>query len=142
MSYDNSRAVERLVGDVHREINEYYIGPPRDIFWKNDILYVNINLPGFDKDKEIEYKVIGEKRDRGFFDDSAHVLVKAKRKEIDRKVIDVIVENRPIKYDFKIPLHVPLKEDEVPQQCPASYTNGVLSLKIPHKIPGGTAKIT
>jgi len=108
------------IGNKSREFYEFVL-PPVDMYVEHDKLILLIDLPGFAK-KDIRLSL------------EENVLSIQACKEIsDKKVHNMICNQRPNIIDKKIRLPVDIKEEEVNA---AKYEHGVLTVIIPVKKHG------
>ena len=107
----------REIGNRSKEFYEFIL-PPVDMVEDANDLVVMIDLPGFAK-KDIKLRVV------------KNVLsISAKREETEN-IGTVYYKHRPIQIDKKIPLPIPVSDDDELIAGTAKYQDGVVTLKIP-----------
>ena len=107
----------REIGNRSREFYEFIL-PPVDMVEDANDLVVMIDLPGFAK-KDIKLRIV------------KNVLsISAKREEAEN-IGTVYYKHRPIQVDKKIPLPIPVSDDDELIAGTAKYQDGVVTLKIP-----------
>ena len=107
----------REIGNRSREFYEFIL-PPVDMVEDANDLVVMIDLPGFAK-KDIKLRIV------------KNVLsISAKREEAEN-IGTVYYKHRPIQIDKKIPLPIPVSDDDELIAGTAKYQDGVVTLKIP-----------
>jgi len=107
----------REIGNRSKEFYEFIL-PPVDMVEDANDLVVMIDLPGFAK-KDIKLRIV------------KNVLsISAKREETEN-IGTVYYKHRPIQIDKKIPLPIPVSDDDELIAGTAKYQDGVVTLKIP-----------
>jgi HSP20 family protein len=107
----------REISNRSKEFYEFIL-PPVDMVEDANDLVVMIDLPGFAK-KDIKLRIV------------KNVLsISAKREETEN-IGTVYYKHRPIQIDKKIPLPIPVSDDDELIAGTAKYQDGVVTLKIP-----------
>jgi HSP20 family protein len=113
--------VKEFMREISNRSKEFYefILPPIDMVEDANDLVVMIDLPGFAK-KDIKLRII------------RNVLSISANREDTENIGPVYYKHRPLQIDKKIPLPIPVSDDDDEQIAgTAKYQDGVVILKIP-----------
>jgi HSP20 family protein len=112
-----AKEIMKELSNRSRDFYEFVM-PPIDMVEDANDLVVTIDLPGFAK-RDIKLRVIG------------NVLsISAKREEVE-DTGTVYYKHRPIQIDKKIPLPIPVDDENEQIVGTAIYQDGVVTLRIP-----------
>lgn len=107
----------REISNRSKEFYEFIL-PPVDMVEDANDLVVMIDLPGFAK-KDIKLRIV------------KNVLSISAIREETENIGTVYYKHRPIQIDKKIPLPIPVSDDDELIAGTAKYQDGVVTLKIP-----------
>jgi HSP20 family protein len=113
--------VKEFMREISTRSKEFYefILPPIDMVEDANDLVVMIDLPGFAK-KDIKLRIV------------RNVLSISANREDTENIGPVYYKHRPLQIDKKIPLPIPVSDDDDEQIAgTAKYQDGVVILKIP-----------
>lgn len=113
--------VKEFMREISNRSKEFYefILPPIDMVEDANDLVVMIDLPGFAK-KDIKLRIV------------RNVLSISAKREDTESIGPVYYKHRPLQIDKKIPLPIPVSDDDDEQIAgTAKYQDGVVILKIP-----------
>lgn len=116
------------------------IHPPMDIYKKGDVITIDLDLPGFNKeDIECEIKGTPKFPNWGWHVESAWLHLKANKKSIIPKECETIIAHRPLHIENKLPLPtIRLKKDQEVKIITHNYidnSNGIyrITFTLPKK---------
>jgi HSP20 family protein len=112
-----AKEIMKELSNRSREFYEFVL-PPVDIVEDTNDLVVTIDLPGFAK-RDIKLRIAGN-----------ILSISAKREEAE-DIGTVYYKHRPIQIDKKIPLPIPVGDEDEQIAGTAIYQDGVVILRIP-----------
>ena len=112
-----AKEIMKELSNRSRDFYEF-IMPPLDMVEDANDLVVTIDLPGFAK-RDIKLRVIGN-----------ILSISAKREDVE-DTGTVYYKHRPIQIETKIPLPVPVDDENEQIVGTAIYQDGVVTLRIP-----------
>lgn len=112
-----AKEIMKELSNRSRDFYEFVM-PPIDMVEDANELVVTIDLPGFAK-KDIKLRVIGN-----------ILSISAKREDVE-DTGPVYYKHRPIQIDKKIPLPIPVDDENERIVGTAIYQDGVVTLRIP-----------